>query len=172
MPRQALAGGNPKSSLGGPRTAREVAGRPRKGPSSYTHNQARIAKRASCSCLAIRARHFHINRIAFIAVIPICWFVFRIAKARSPEVFDSPGFAWEFRSMIDALFRRSPEEGAIHDQALGILRTAGRKGRSARLGLLVDDRIQHGSRKNSCVRDDRMLPCSIRIVKPFYNENS
>jgi len=30
--RRAFTGGNPKSSLGGPRTAREVAGRPLAGP--------------------------------------------------------------------------------------------------------------------------------------------
>ena len=48
-------GGNPKSSLGGPRTAREVAGL----QLSYNINQSRIAWRASYSkrawALAVRA---------------------------------------------------------------------------------------------------------------------
>jgi len=64
---------------------------PVKGPISYTINQARIAYRASLSWRNIRARHFHIIRIAFIAVFPM--FVVGVQKHEARRFFDSPGFA-------------------------------------------------------------------------------
>jgi hypothetical protein len=56
--------------------------------------------------------------------------------------------------MIDALFRGSPGEGAIHYQALGALRMAGPEGCPARLGRLGDENIHHVSRENLLIRDE------------------
>lgn len=163
MPRRTRRGGDPKSSLGGPRTAREVAGRPVPGPilKSSTTRASLPALRAH-GAIAARATSISVSKLSSPSHV-----VLRLQKHKARR-FVSPGFAGNSKSMIDLLFRGSPGEGAIHYQALGALRMAEPKGCPARLGRLVDRCIHHVSRKNLvCLLMIECCHAAIRASTPF-----
>ena len=138
-------GGNPKPSLGGPRTAREVAGRPLDGaePSQHqpcAHREPRLVLVAQHPLAPLPPLSQRLHRRHSLCCR-------RLQKHEARRSLDSPGFAWEFSSMMEALSRGSPGEGATHDvQALG-LRMAG-PGRPKRLGRSVNEGGLHVSRKS------------------------
>jgi hypothetical protein len=163
-------GGDPKSSLGGPRTAREVAGRPVPGPILFVKSSATRA-----SLPALHARGANASRATSISVSsldsprssPYSHVVLRLQKHEARR-FVSPGFAGNSKSTLDLLFRGSPGEGAIHYQALGSLRMAGPEGCPARLGRLVDGCIHHVSRKNLvCLLMIECCHAASRASTPF-----
>jgi hypothetical protein len=90
--------------------------------------------------------------------------LFAVAKARSPEVFGSPGFAG-IRDRLRCLGQVSSGERA-HDSRLGIQQIAGPEALPVR-GRLLNEDIHHVSRKKtSCHVDDPMLPCNKKSVNP------
>ena len=186
-PSAARPGGDPKSSLGGPRTAHEVAGLLQSHHQPITHRHPRLVLEARMrvsdpdgqSGAALRLEHGgeaplsapqsqllrrlqHPRRSQCKRVHRRFLSLLRAQKHEARR-FWAPGF--EGMRRISALSRRSPGEARYlrpASQALpeGCARVHWHRGR-----LFVGNSI-HVSRKTSTGDNDPMLPCSIHSVNP------